>query len=359
MISSPQKNPLTIHFCNSLLSKLAISIVALPLTLVSTPSEAAIIKQYDFESGNYNGVNRQYQDKTCSKSSDYIDNSLFDIVDSPGGRSGKAVRHNIENCDERSEFVVPIGTLKAGEEYWIGWSMLLPTNHNTPGRESYTITQQMSFQNTCWVNANGPNCNNLLKLLDGSIVPLKGAPINALRPSVDGTSLEYHLFNYLSTDSQGRHLFELKIFTMPAMVNKWQDFVMYLDLSSDPNEARFKLWKNDKLYINEAVRLLPPGVGNLGDWKYGAYNGEPGNGERTLYTDELRVGDSASTYLDVVNPVRRSKLIGLQQNPSSADFQLLAAEESSIDAASVPEPSMLAGLLTIVGAALSLKLKRN
>ncbi|WP_181280631.1 heparin lyase I family protein [Aphanothece hegewaldii] len=235
--------------------------------------------------------------------------------------------------------------------------MLLPTNYNTPGRESYTITQQMGYQNTCWVNANGPNCNNLLKLLDGSIIPLKGAPINALRPSVDGTRLEYHLFNYLSTDSVRRHLFALKIFTMPAMLNKWQDFVMYLDLSSDPNEARFKLWKNDKLYINEAVRLLPPGVGSMGDWKYGAYNGEPGNGERTLYTDELRVGDSASTYLDVVNPVRRDRLLNLsmtQSSLASVSFSQLdslpsLASMKTIEAETVPEPTNAIAYATLLG----------
>ncbi|WP_146136531.1 hypothetical protein [Aphanothece hegewaldii] len=129
-------------------TKLAI-LVALfgwPITLINS-AEAAIIKKYDFESGNYSGVNRQYQDKTCSTSSNYIDNSLFDIVDSPGGRSGKAVRHNIENCDERSEFVVPVGTLKADslniDKY--GQSSTIQINHETQGATQQDCPYLSSF----------------------------------------------------------------------------------------------------------------------------------------------------------------------------------------------------------------------
>ncbi|PSF38672.1 hypothetical protein C7H19_03965 [Aphanothece hegewaldii CCALA 016] len=266
-----------------------------------------IILKYDFEKRNYTGVNRQYQDKTCSQNRLYIDKSLFQIVDAPGGRKGKAVKHHILNCDERSELVVPVGTLKADSEYWIGWSMYLPKNYNKPGRESYTITQQMGFKNTCWKDVKGANCNNLLKKSDGSIISLKGSPIHALRPSVDGTKLEYHLFNYLQTDSQGRHLFDIKVFTMPSNTEQWQDFVMYLNLSRNSNKARVKLWKNNKLYIDEAVRLLPPGVESLGDWKIGAYNGEPGNGERILYTDNLKVGSKNASFNEV-SPQNKSFL---------------------------------------------------
>lgn len=358
MINHPQQNPSGVKHCDSLLAKLAISICALPITLLSSPSEAAIVRQYDFESGNYNGVIRQYQDKTCSSSSNYIDNSLFDIVPSPGGRSGNAVKHNLENCDERSELVVPRGTFSLDKEYWIGWSMFLPSSHNIPGRESYTITQQMGFSNTCWQNSNGANCNNLIKKPDGTITPKVGSPIHALLPSVDGTSLKYDLYNYLSTDSSGRHLFEKKEFFMPSQPNQWQDFVMYLNLSNDKSVARFKLWKNDKLYIDQAVRLLPPGVTGLGDWKIGAYNGEPGNGERTLYTDELRVGDFQSTYLDVVAPARRNKLTGLGQNPTTLSSLAIPVQTASASA-SVPEPNMLVGLLTIGAVAVGMRAKRN
>jgi hypothetical protein len=80
---------------------------------------------------------------------------------------------------------------------------------------------------------------------------------------------------------------------------------MYLNLSSDPKKARVKLWKDNQLYIDEAAKLLPPGVSQMGDWKIGAYTGEPGNGERTLYTDELRVGNQDSSY-DEISPSTQS-----------------------------------------------------
>jgi Polysaccharide lyase len=343
-------------------------LVPTALAIGSLPAEAAILVKYNFESGDYSGVKRQYQDKTCSSSSDYIDNSLFDIVDSPGGRSGKAVKHHIQNCDERSELAVTTGTLKAENEYWLGWSMYLPENHNQPGKKSYTIVQQMGFNNACWGNPNGTHCNNLILKEDGSLNPKLGAPINALTPSVDGTSLKYDLHAYLSTDSQGRHTFKKEVYSLPSSPGKWQDFVMYLNLSSDPKQASFKLWKDDKLYIERNIRLLPPQVSSLGAWKIGAYNGEPGNGERLLYTDELRVGDGASSYLDVVNPVRRDKLLGLQGTNSkissfAADSQLLAASwpasANIVDTAAVPEPSTLVSLLALAGSALSFGFKRR
>ncbi|WP_206815429.1 heparin lyase I family protein [Chroococcus sp. FPU101] len=267
--------------------------------LGSKMKSANLIKEYNFDQGNYQGIIRQYQDKTCSQNSLYIDNSLFQIVDAPGGRSGKAVKHHILNCDERSELVIKHGTLKVDEEYWIGWSMYLPKNYNKPGKQSYTITQQMGFNNTCWQNVKGTNCNNLIKKSDGSITPKIGSPINALLPSVDGTNLQYDLYDYIKTDPEGRLIFEKKVFTMPAKPEQWQDFVMYLNLSSDPKQARFKLWKNGQLYIDERVRLLPPNVGSLGDWKIGAYNGEPGNGERILYTDALKLGNKNASFNDV------------------------------------------------------------
>jgi hypothetical protein len=86
---------------------------------------------------------------------------------------------------------------------------------------------------------------------------------------------------------------------MPAKLEEWQDFVMYLNLSNDPKQARFKLWKNGQIYIDERVRLLPPKVKSLGDWKIGAYTGEPGNGERILYTAALKVGNKNASFDDV------------------------------------------------------------
>jgi hypothetical protein len=352
---TPAFQPRICRFSNQILTKTISVILTLPIALLGQAAEAGIIKKYDFESGNFSGVSRQYQDITCSKNSSYIDGSLFQIVDAPGGRGGKAVKHQIKNCDERSELVVGGGLMKSGQSYWLGWSMYLPKNHNQPGRESFTITQQMGFYNTCWQNSRGENCNNLIENPDGSIVPKIGSPIHALLPSVDGLQLQYHLYPYLQTDAQGRHLFRKKLFTLPSVTDRWQDFVMYLNLSSDPKRARVKLWKDDKLYIKMAARIIPPGVSAMGDWKIGAYVGDPGRGERTIYIDEVRVGDSTSNYFEVVAPARRRQPL----ITSLAAAKLMPSPTSSIEPAAVPEPNLSVGLLALGSAALYFSLKRD
>ncbi len=75
----------------------------------------------------------------------------------------------------------------------------------------------------------------------------------------------------------------------------WSTF----DPSSDSDQGFVKIWKNGELYVNEKVALLRPGVSAMGAWKMGVYVGDPGHGERLLYTDELRVGNENSSFEEV------------------------------------------------------------
>jgi hypothetical protein len=114
-----------------------------------------------------------------------------------------------------------------------------------------------------------------------------------------GDKFDFTVTFYQGRDSQGRYIFGCKNFSMPAQLNQWEDFVMNFQPSSNSEQGFIKIWHNGKLYVNEKVALLRPGVNSMGAWKIGVYVGDPGHGERLFYTDELRVGNEHSSFEEV------------------------------------------------------------
>lgn len=258
-----------------------------------------------FDEGKYDLIYRQYQKQQCSKNSDYLNNSLFKFVSSPV-RSGKlAMRHNIKNCDERSEIGIRHGFFQENHEYWIGWSYFIPQDFIKPvvGEPDYTLIQQMGYVAAFRDQRNGTTlfeCNRKL-LRDGKLKRTSGAPASYMGISPHGDMFNYTITFYKGMDREGRYLFGCKNFNIPARLNEWEDFVMNFKPSSESEQGFVKIWKNGKLYFDEKVALLRPGVKTMGAWKIGAYVGDPGHGERLLYTDELRVGNVNASF-EVVSP---------------------------------------------------------
>jgi hypothetical protein len=268
----------------------------------NTAKHSNIIKQYDFEDESFSKVKRQHGDNNCSTSRDHIDNSLFKIVPSPGGRSGKSVKHHIKNCDERSEIEIP-GRLPDEQTLWIGWSHYLPSDFFKPypGQTKWThnLIQQMGWRGLFLEQNSGQTiveCNQ--KIVQNGVERTIGAPGSFMSITGGSQVYNYHLRYYKGKDSKGRHLIGCKSFTMPVVLNQWEDFVMQANFSSDPNRGFLKIWKNDKLYFNEKIALMRPGIDEM-TWKIGAYVGNPGHGERTIYTDEIRVGNQNSSFQEV------------------------------------------------------------
>lgn len=272
------------------------------LVLTPKPSVAELIRTNTFDDKSYENVERQFQSHQCSKTSDYIDNSLFKFVTSPV-RDGKfALQHSIKNCDERSEIEIPDGVLKENQEYWIGWSYFFPKGFvkAIAGKPDYSIIQQMPYKASFIDQRNGVTlfeCN--AKSTRGGKLTTRGAPGSHMTISPQGDKFNLNLTFYQGTDSEGRYIFGCKNFSLPARLDKWEDFVMNFQPSNDPKEGFVKIWLNGKLYINEKVALLRPGINSMGAWKIGVYVGDPGHGERLLYTDELRVGDQNSSLREV------------------------------------------------------------
>lgn len=274
------------------------------LILFPQRSFANIIWQNNFDDQVFDNTYRQYQSQQCSSTSDYIDNSLFKFVTSPV-RSGKlAMQHHVQNCDERSEIGVPDGIMKENQEYWIGWSYFFPTNflRAVDGEPDRSIVQQMFYQASFLDQRKGTalfTCNG--KSTRGGILRTRGVPGSYMTIAPDGSTYDYVVSFYQGQDSQGRYIFGCKNFSIPATINQWEDFTINLLPASNSETGFIKIWKNGELYVNEKLALLRPGVRAMGAWKMGVYVGDPGHGERLLYTDELKVGDENSS-LEEVSP---------------------------------------------------------
>jgi hypothetical protein len=272
------------------------------IVLIPRPSLANLIWTNTFDNQVYDDIYRQFQSQQCSPNSDYLDNSLFKFVTSPV-RGGKlAMQHHIQNCDERSEIGIPDGVLKENQEYWIGWSYFFPTDFLKPvsGEPDRSIIQQMLYQASFRDQRDGVTlfeCNGK-STRDGTL-KTRGVPGSYMTLAPSGDMFDLAVTFYQGKDSEGRYIFGCKNFSIPAKLNEWEDFVMNVKPSSDSEQGFVKIWKNGKLYVNEKVALLRPGVSAMGAWKIGVYVGDPGHGERLLYTDELRVGNGNSSFEEV------------------------------------------------------------
>ncbi len=264
------------------LVKLSVGLSALPMTLLASPSEAAIIKEMNFESGDFNNVARQFQEKRCSDSQAYIDGSLFKITQKVAREGRNSVRHHLQNCDERSELAVP--GLKVNQEYWSGWSYLFPKDFFKPNpgqtKGLHTVIQQMGYKDAWREQTSGKmlvECNK--KYTQNGIEKTGGAPGNHLtiKPIGEQYQYKYSLKSYQGKDELGRAIFGCQHFTIPAQLDQWEDFVINFKYADDPDEGFFKLWKNGQLYIDEKMAMTRPGVDLLDHWKIGGYVGDPGN----------------------------------------------------------------------------------
>lgn len=277
-------------------------LLSLALVLLPGSSSANLIWTNTFDDEVYDNTYRQFQSHQCSSDSDYLDNSLFKFVTSPvrGGRL--AMQHYVKNCDERSEIAIPDGVLKQDEEYWLGWSYFFPSNFLKPvaGQPDRSIVQQMPYQASFVDQREGTalfECNPTSNR--GGKLTTRGVPGSYMTISPDGETYRYTIATYQGQDSVGRYLFGCKSFDIPARLDEWDDFVMNVLPSADPETGFIKIWKNGELYVNERVALLRPGVNAMGAWKIGVYVGDPGHGERLLYTDELRLGNADSSFEEV------------------------------------------------------------
>ena len=281
---------------------LQLLLLSLTPILIPYAASANLVWTNTFDDELYDNTYRQFQSHQCSSDPDYIDRSLFKFVSAPVRAGRRAMQHHLRNCDERSEIGVPHGVLKKDKEYWLGWSYFVPDNFLQPvsGEPDRSIVQQMLYQASFIDQRNGTTlfeCNGRAKRQGISIT--KGVPGSYMTIAPSGDAYNYTIAFYRGQDSAGRYLFGCKSFSLPLQLDRWSDFVMNVRPSSDPEQGFVRIWLNGTLYVDERVALIRPGVNAMGAWKIGVYVGDPGHGERLIYTDELRVGNADSSFAEV------------------------------------------------------------
>jgi hypothetical protein len=219
------------------------------------------------------------------------DNNRLELVTAPTRAGTHAFKHWISRQGERSELAM--SKTKIGGEYWYGWSMFLPADFDHTGSRS--IVMQLATFPT---------------------------PRNGRFPlSANGS--------YMSVDGDGRLRFHLQrkgedkdmvgeSFTLLEDIAKvkgcWLDFVMHAKWTGQP-DGFLRLWlrAGDEAY---AQKLDWKGRTFWDDedkgpyFKMGLYTGDPGwkgSPERTLYTDEYRLGDAQSSFEEVAPPSNPTK----------------------------------------------------
>jgi hypothetical protein len=195
-------------------------------------------------------------------------------------RAGKyAAKFDLSKGNVRNE--VAASRAKIGGTYWYGWSIFVPNNYVTvPGKEFVTqFSKWQSPREPKWTGS--ANC--VLKTQNSRWVFRLNYQEKPTNKKIKKTSVD------LGSYERG----------------KWTDWVMHVKWSYKP-DGFLKLYKNGKLVFTRNG----PTYFNISKgpyFKMGIYMGInnpdwPDHGKvrnRTLYTDEYRMGNANATYEDV------------------------------------------------------------
>ncbi len=204
-------------------------------------------------------------------------------IDTPVRAGETAFKHWVDRRGERSELAM--SRTEIGGTYWYGWSMMLPKNFDRRG--SNTIVMQLATWPTprngrfpC--SANGPYIH----------VTRDGRMIFHLQHKGDDRDMVCDEF-VLSED-------------VSQLKGKWLDFVMHARWTGDPDgfcRLWLKIGNDDFLQKTDYTGRTWWNDEDTGPYfKMGCYTGEPGwkgPSERTVYTDEYRLGDAESSFDEV------------------------------------------------------------
>ncbi|MCX8038580.1 MAG: heparin lyase I family protein, partial [Candidatus Sumerlaeia bacterium] len=199
-------------------------------------------------------------------------------------RAGKAAfQHWVDQKGERSELAMM--KTEIGGTYWYGWAMYLPDTFEFRG--SATIVMQLATYPTLRTRrfpckANGPFLH----------INSKGALV--FHHQHKGDTRDAVCDEFILADD------------VSALRDRWLDFVMHAKWTGDP-DGFLRVWMKigNEPYVQK-IDYKGRTWWNDEDkgpyFKMGAYMGDPGwkgPPERTLYTDEYRLGDAQVRFEDV------------------------------------------------------------
>ena len=205
--------------------------------------------------------------------------------------SNRSMEHFISNNDERAEIIgVDNGVYGSGDDVWYVVSYYFPTgwHTSTPGEPTYTILNQLvpyngasSDQQACRAVF---TCN---RVKDGCS---KGAPASDLTIDPSGSTFTYRT-NYFARTTGGKNYFDCEEVSFPAGLDQWHTIVFHLKIGSQAGQGLLEVWHNGDLKYSKQRDVVLPGR-TIGQWKYGAYVGDPNHGTRRVFTDGFYAGNN-------------------------------------------------------------------
>jgi len=238
-----------------------------------------------------------------AKSKGGPENNIISEITTPFRGGIGAFRHYVNKKGERAELAMAKTII--GEEYWYGWSVMIPENFDHTG--SYSIIMQLATYPTprdgkfpC--SANGP----YMLIESGGRMVFKNQHAGELADMVCDS---YVIFDDVST-----------------IKGKWIDFVMNAKWTGSAG-GFLKLWAkiDDNNYIQK-INYQGPTWWDDEDkgpyFKMGLYMGDPGwkgPSERILYTDEFRMGGKNSSFNEVAPSGQEAR----KSEASEGDIEVL------------------------------------
>jgi hypothetical protein len=200
------------------------------------------------------------------------------VIDSPRRAGTKALRHNVPNGGNRAEAL--FGRVALGGTYWYGWSFRHPSSPGVPSG-GWTILAQWFVGGR---DANSWPCGGAGHKLTINSGTLK---FNLQHSTTGGSNITCKTYELASFDD---------------IKDKWVDVVINAKWTAN-TDGFVKLWIRIGGDSGQWVQKInytgrSQADGDRGPYlKWGAYTDK--KGPRVVYTDEVRVHDSRSSFNDV------------------------------------------------------------
>ena len=294
-----------------------ITILALALTAGADIEYEMTFENYDLNAKNFVDTNNPLKWKASVNGS----KNYYQIVSSPvraGNKAMKFYNQYVSSTDTgfRTENTIWSKTgayeLVIGNEYWIGWSIYLPADFVCDGCEKPNSNWQIHGQ--------------IHGMPDRGKNKRPGKPNEELRnPHLFLEIRESNWYFHIVSDADpvtikknyDRNVkYDMGSWSDDA--GKWTDWVLNFKLDytkKGENGGFVKLYKNGSLVVNDTggncFNDLRGPYFTFGTYKFGWGKGLPDTNTRTVYFDEIRIGDNNSNFNEV-SPIDVSQTPGAE-----------------------------------------------
>lgn len=233
-----------------------------------------------FETGTYNS-SFFYNQSCCSHSLNFV-NSLTNI---PVKYGNYMMRVNLSSDDafvasgSRAELSSAYYNTTYGDEYWYGLSIFIPND---------------------WLNETSPT-DNWNIFAQWHVYPTPGEIATSPVVALELDSNRLYVYNRNSTVynlTNSSQVTTTSWLIGDPLKGEWDDYVFHMIWNSN-SSGLLEVWRNDVLVVNKTGGVTyNDTIGPY--WKIGMYRSNLSVSPRVHYVDEIKMGDSTSSYAEVM-----------------------------------------------------------